>query len=306
MHMEEDKAMLPTNDYVFQRIFGKVGNEEITKGLISAIIKREVKKVELDESPILEKDLRDDKVGVLDVKARLDDDQLCNIEMQLVQKTNIEKRIMFYWSKLYSGEIKEGDDYNELHKTIAILIADFELDNLKPIEKFHTKWEIREEEYSKIVLTEVLELHIIELPKLIEQLNKNHTSKKDKVVLWSLFITNPKELGEKIMSENEDIKKANEELEKISADKHEQYLAHLRQKHIMDTKAVEEYGYLKGKKEGREEGKAEGEAIGEARGEARGKKEMIKSMLKKGISIEVVADISKLSIEEIEKIIKES
>ena len=47
--MEEDKAMLPTNDYVFQRIFGKVGNEEITKGLISAIIKREVKKVELDE-----------------------------------------------------------------------------------------------------------------------------------------------------------------------------------------------------------------------------------------------------------------
>ena len=306
MHMEEDKAMLPTNDYVFQRIFGKVGNEEITKGLISAIIKREVKKVELDESPILEKDLRDDKVGVLDVKARLDDDQLCNIEMQLVQKTNIEKRIMFYWSKLYSGEIKEGDDYNELHKTIAILIADFELDNLKPIEKFHTKWEIREEEYSKIVLTEVLELHIIELPKLIEQLNKNHTSKKDKVVLWSLFITNPKELGEKIMSENEDIKKANEELEKINADKHEQYLAHLRQKHIMDTKAVEEYGYLKGKKEGREEGKAEGEAIGEARGEARGKKEMIKSMLKKGISIEVVADISKLSIEEIEKIIKES
>ena len=245
-------------------------------------------------------------MGVLDVKARLDDDQLCNIEMQLVQKTNIEKRIMFYWSKLYSGEIKEGDDYNELHKTIAILIADFELDNLKPIEKFHTKWEIREEEYSKIVLTEVLELHIIELPKLIEQLNKNHTSKKDKVVLWSLFITNPKELGEKIMSENEDIKKANEELEKINADKHEQYLAHLRQKHIMDTKAVEEYGYLKGKKEGREEGKAEGEAIGEARGEARGKKEMIKSMLKKGISIEVVADISKLSIEEIEKIIKES
>ena len=106
----------------------------------------------------------------------------------MVKKTNIEKRIMFYWSKLYSGEIKEGDDYNELHKTIAILIADFELDNLKTIEKFHTKWEIREEEYSKIVLTEVLELHIIELPKLIKQLNKKHTSKKDKVVLWSLFI----------------------------------------------------------------------------------------------------------------------
>ena len=210
--------------------------------------------------------------------------------MQLVQKTNIEKRIMFYWSKLYSGEIKEGDDYNELHKTIAILIADFELDNLKTIEKFHTKWEIREEEYSKMVLTGVLEIHIIELPKLIKQLNKKHTSKKDKVVLWSLFIQNPKELGEEIMSENEDIKKANEELEKISADKHEQYLAHLRQKHIMDTKAVEEYGYLRGKEEGEKEKLIE----------------MVKAMIEKGLTIEMIADISKLSVEEIEKLAKES
>ena len=99
------------------------------------------------------------------------------------------------------------------------------------------------------------------------------------------------------MSENEDIKKANEELEKISADKHEQYLAHLRQKHIMDTKAVEEYGYLREKEEG--------EAIGEARGKKENQIEIIKSMLKKGISIEIVADISRLSPKEIEKIAKE-
>ena len=229
-------------------------------------------------------------MGVLDIKARLDDDQICNIEMQVVKSTNIEKRIMFYWSKLYSGEIKEGDDYNELYKTIAILIADFELNNLREIEKFHTKWEIREEEYSKIILTEVLEIHIIMLPKLIKQLNKNSISKKDKAVLWSLFMQNPKGLGEKIMSENEDIKKANEELEKISADKHEQYLVHLRQKHIMDTKAVEEYGYLRGKEEGEKEKLIE----------------MVKAMIEKGLTIEMIADISKLSVEEIEKLAKES
>ena len=100
------------------------------------------------------------------------------------------------------------------------------------------------------------------------------------------------------MSENEDIKKANEELEKISADKHEQYLAHLRQKHIMDTKAVEEYGYLRGKEEG--------EAIGEARGKKEKLIEMVNSMIKKGLTIEMIADISKLSVDEIEKISKES
>lgn len=92
------------------------------------------------------------------------------------------------------------------------------------------------------------------------------------------------------MSENEDIKKANEELEKISADKHEQYLAHLRQKHIMDTKAVEEYGYLRGKEEGEKEKLIE----------------MVKAMIEKGLTIEMIADISKLSVEEIEKLAKES
>ena len=51
------------------------------------------------------------------------------------------------------------------------------------------------------------------------------------------------------MSENEDIKRAKEELEKIQADEREQELADLRMKHIRDIQSVEEYGYLKGKEE---------------------------------------------------------
>ena len=60
--MQKNKVMVPTNDYVFQRIFGHAGNEEITKGLLTAILKRKIQKVELNEKTILEKDLKDDKV----------------------------------------------------------------------------------------------------------------------------------------------------------------------------------------------------------------------------------------------------
>lgn len=60
--MQKNKVMVPTNDYVFQRIFGHIGNEEITKGLLTAILKRKIQKVELNEKTILEKDLKDDKV----------------------------------------------------------------------------------------------------------------------------------------------------------------------------------------------------------------------------------------------------
>ena len=61
------------------------------------------------------------------------------------------------------------------------------------------------------------------------------------------------------MDENAAIKKAQKELEKISSDEHEIYLAELREKYIMDQKATEDAGYYKGIKEGREEGIKEGE-----------------------------------------------
>ena len=137
--------MNPRNDYVFYRLFGYVGNEELTSGLIGAIIDQQIDTIKIDETQITEQNIRDDKVGVLDIKARLNNDIVCNIEMQVAKKDNIDRRIMFYWSKLYSSEIYKGQDYDVLHKTIVILIADFQLDNLKRIPKFHTKWQIREE-----------------------------------------------------------------------------------------------------------------------------------------------------------------
>ena len=98
-----------------------------------------MEKLDLKESPILEKDLYDDKVGILDIRARLDNKRICNIEMQVIKYNNIEERILYYWSKLYAGEIKEGEDYKKLNKTIIILIADFILDRTKGVPKVHTE-----------------------------------------------------------------------------------------------------------------------------------------------------------------------
>ena len=147
--IEKSEVFKPTNDYVFKRIFGHVGNEIITKGFINSILDDEIESVNLEGNTILEKDLIDDKVGILDVKAILNNKILCDIEMQVVTYSNIEKRVMFYWSKLYTSNIKEGQRYNSLNRTIAILVADFELEKLKAIPKGHTKWKIREEMYQQ-------------------------------------------------------------------------------------------------------------------------------------------------------------
>ena len=67
----DNKILDPKNDYVFKRIFGHVGNEDITKDLLSAILGEKITSVELDNNPILEKDLPDSKVGILDIKAKI-------------------------------------------------------------------------------------------------------------------------------------------------------------------------------------------------------------------------------------------
>ena len=287
---EIQKALVPTNDFVFKRIFGRKGNEDITKGLIKSILKQEINELSLDENTILEKDFQDDKIGILDIKAKINNSDIVNIEMQVIKYSNIQKRIMFYWSKLYTDEIKSGDDYNNLKKTIVILIADFELDVAKDIPKYLTKWQIREEDYSTNILTDMLQINIIELPKLIKALEKNEIDKKDKLTLWTTFIISPEKIGEKVMEENKDIKKAKEELEKLKQDKTAKELARLRMKHIMDQKAIQEYGYDEGRKTGISEGRQD-EKI-----------KIAKKLLKMNLSIELITESTGLTKEEVEKL----
>ena len=94
------------NDYIFKRIFGYSGNEDITKNLITAIVEDiKITNIVLDLNTITPQDLKDDKFGVLDIRAEINNSIQTNIEMQMVDKKDIENRIMFYWSKLYSNSI---------------------------------------------------------------------------------------------------------------------------------------------------------------------------------------------------------
>ena len=302
----------PKNDYVFKRIFGHTGNEDITKSFLSSIIPDKIEKIELDCNPIMDKDLLDDKLGILDIKARLNDNVVCNVEMQICDKKNIEKRLLFYWSKMYSQGIKQGQDYDELKRTIAILISDYNLEKLKKIPEYVTKWNIREEKYGKIILTDVLEIYIIELNKL-----KNGAVKDNqKLNSWLYFIKSSKVVVNKNMREEdiEEIKKAQKILEDISADEHEKWLAEMRLKYIRDKHAIEDFGYDKGYKTGQSKGikigKEQGIEIGKEQGKEQGieigstkkQEEIVRNLKKKNMDAKFIAEVTGLTEEEIEKI----
>ena len=156
----------PKNDYVFKRIFGHQGNEAITKSFISAVLNQNITDVVLESDATLPKDMLDDKVGILDVKVKIDNHINCDVEMQVVDKKNIEKRILFYCSKMYVQSIKSGTDYIDLEKSIAILISDYEIESLKEIKKYVSKWNLREEDYGNLILTDAIEVYINLLTKV--------------------------------------------------------------------------------------------------------------------------------------------
>lgn len=77
------------------------------------------------------------------------------------------ERFLYYWAKMYTANLKVGNKYSRLRKTISIIIVGEEIEQFKNITKSHTKWKLREEKYQEVVLTEYCELHIIEMPKAI-------------------------------------------------------------------------------------------------------------------------------------------
>jgi predicted transposase/invertase (TIGR01784 family) len=133
---KETKTLSPKLDVVFQALFGEIGNERITKGFLETILKRKIESIDLSKNPILRREFKDDKLGVLDILVELDGKEKCNIEMQLIDQSNIIERILYYWSRLYTRQIKTGEDYSLLEKTIVILITDFEVKNLKETKNF--------------------------------------------------------------------------------------------------------------------------------------------------------------------------
>ena len=137
-------------DVVFQALFGEVGCEEITKNFIEAILDKNIEEVDLSQNIVLRRETAKDKMGVLDVLVKVDEKEFCNVEMQVVEQDKLLERILYYWAKIYTRNIKTGEDYNNLKKTIEVLIVNFEIKDLKEL-GYHRKWKIIEEKERKLI-----------------------------------------------------------------------------------------------------------------------------------------------------------
>ena len=281
---------------MFKALFSR-GKPRITQAMLEAILKMKIDKLELDKSTDLLNENSDDKNGRLDLRAIINGNTECDIEVQLVSNDNITERFLYYWAKMYTANLKIGDKYSDLRKTISIIILDDDFKLTKNLERPQTTWRIRESEATHLVLTDYFEIIIIEIPKVVKAYQK---APNDEVLQWMLFLDNPeKEEVARIMKENKDIKEAKEELERISQDDI------LRRKALNRTLEIADRLQMKKElKEAKEALKKE-KNIGLQEGKTEKTHEVVIKLKEMNLPIEQIAKAVELNEEDVKAILNE-
>ena len=276
------------NDIIFKELFSKKGNERFLKDFLSGLLKRKMKKIEIIKDASLQKEIVSEKLGIIDIKATLDDETIVDIEMQMVRYKNMEDRALYYSSKLIASQLKINEFYGKLKKVIVIAILDYQV---YPYEEYitETKTVVKTKEEYEIMKKQ--KFYFIELPKY----RKKKFDKNNKVEQWLAFIDGEnKERASEAM--NKEIEKANEEYEYLTGDEEIQRIAELRKKWELDHNSWIHDSF--------EDGVEEGIVRGINKGKNERNIEIAKTMIKKGFYIKDISDITKLPIEEIEKLKK--
>jgi len=267
------------NDLVFKAIFGEQRNEDLLLMLLNAILKEDVEEIIFLDTYV-GADFIDEKYSVMDIRVRTVEKIEINIEMQVEHHDGFENRMLLYWARLYTRQLKSGETYNRLKKAIQISIVDFKfLQN----EHFHSTFQLEESE-KRIKFSDHLEIHVLELPKV--KLNKSMTD-KDALAKWMLFISGDDYTKEELAMKDIGIGKAYNELHRISEDE------------VMRERAIAREKYLSDQATRSELAKEAGIKIGLDLKEH----EMILTAYQNGLSIEMIAETFNLSTEKVNTII---
>ena len=181
----------PRVDIAFKKIFGVEENKDLLISLINSVVGAEgqVSDVTL-LNPYNLKNFKTDKLSILDIKARGLDGKLFNIEIQISDAADYDKRALYYWAKIYTEQLKVGEDYSKLSKAIGIHILNFA--SIPEAQRYHNIFHITEKE-SGLLYFKDLELHTIELTKFSnnydEELVDIVTKVNNALDMWLAFLT---------------------------------------------------------------------------------------------------------------------
>lgn len=276
------------NDIIFKYVFASADSESILISLLNAIFTHSGQPLITAITylnPFNIKESLDEKSTVLDIKATDEDGRMYNIEMQVKKEPQFIERIIYYNARLFSGQLKKGETYNSLKKTISIAITDF---NLFPDENdYHNIFRLLNVKTHK-ELSGIMEYHFLELPKYGDSKKFGDIFNK-----WLYAIKN----GEKYINEPENLPATIKEEASImrAINKMQKAAADSEVRAIMEYREKAELDYLNRMQNDIIESEKRGIRLGEKRGEEKAREAIALTMLSHGMSIEEVIKVTKLT-----------
>lgn len=283
------KMLSPMYDFVFKALFGR--EDKTSKKLLMELLNDILRDKGEDTitsitylNPFNYKEFEADKLSILDIKAKTEKGDRVNIEIQVKAEDDYRKRSLYYWAKTYAEAMEESGSYSNLKKTIVINIMGYNIINES--NKKHTHFKIIEKD-ENFTLTEDLQIHYLELPKLQEK----PIEALEGVELWIAFLRESGKEGNeeklnKLKERSESMKAAMESLEIVSSDERMIEIHRAREKSKRDLESKLVYAEKQGVKQGIEQGIMK----------------IAERSFDKGLDVNIIAEITGLTIDELKKI----
>ena len=288
----------PTVDYAFKRMLGSPEHTAITIHFINSVLSCDPPIVEVDLlNPFLEQETEEDKLAILDIRARDDQGRWLNIEMQTSLPGSLPDRLTYYVSSLYAEQLQQGEQYGDLRPAVTICVLDQVLFPWVPDP--HLRFMLHEPNH-RLLLTDHLQVHLMELPKY--NCEKEELAHATPLQMWFYFLRNATNLDreeiERLLPDIPFLEAAGV-LEMIARSPRERELYKARLKLARDEEArlrgAREAGWSEGAAEGRKEGRKEGVE----RGRLFGRIELLQQLLERPITS--VEDLQAMSTSDLQQ-----
>jgi predicted transposase/invertase (TIGR01784 family) len=277
----------PRVDFAFKKLFAS--DLDSLMALINAVLPESE---HLTEVTLLnsfnDKSFAEDKLSILDIKARDAVGRHYNIEMQVTDEVYYSQRALYYWSKLYASQLKSGQDYDKLRKTISIHVLNF---NCFKEADYHNVFHLLNAKSHRRNF-EDMELHFIELQKF----DKDFDELKTRLDHWTSFLTNADRYDKETMpaqlKADPDISRAIETLEHLYFTAEEREIYEARLKWWRDERSAIESAEIRGLAKGLAKGLAQGDAKLQAE-----KLAIVRKFRDAGVSLAVIAESTGLPLD---------
>ena len=286
--MEDELQITLTNDYAFKRLLGSEENKPLLQDFLECILDltpQQVIGLEFMDKELTKEEFSD-KTGILDVKLKLIDGTIIDIEIQASWNASFVKRTLFYWAKMYTADFKAGESYDKLHRCIAINII---ADRFKLNDAIHSEY-LLQEKTAHTILTDVLEIHFLDLQAAKRAKEDGKTEgKRGQLINWLRFIgaTDKKERA-MIATMSPVLQMLNEKIDVLTLSPTERKLYESRMKLKSDITTISETQFSAGVERGLAEGSRQ-KAFETAR--------MLKQF---GDSVQKIVQVTGLTVQEVE------